>query len=148
MRVNGCNRPARRQGCGFNHLARRRETCPVKNSETLTGFLNSPDDFHVRIVSLILMAASAMAESHPSWWTLVAPNATAIVGIDWQSLKNSPFAGAVRAGLPEFPNLPLLGEARQVLISSPEMLAIVSGNFSTETLHQQAAEKGLKAATY
>lgn len=102
----------------------------------------------MRIVTLILAATLLHAESHPSWWTLAEPEATALVGIQWQNLHDSPFAPAIRAGLPDFPDVPLLFESRQILLSSPETLAILSGSFPVETLRQQAAAKGLKPSSY
>jgi hypothetical protein len=102
----------------------------------------------VRIVTLILAASLLRAESHPSWWTLAEPEATALVGIQWQNLRDSPFAAAIRAGLPDFPDLPLIFESRQILLSSPDTLAILSGNFPVETLHREASAKGLNPSSY
>lgn len=102
----------------------------------------------MRIVTLILAAALLHAESHPSWWTLAEPESTALVGIDWQNLRASPFAGALRAQLGDFPDLPLIFDARQFLLSSPDLLAIASGNFPVEALRSQALAKNLKPASY
>ena len=121
---------------------------PVKNAETLTESPDSTDDPLVRIVTLILAAALLHAESHPTWWTLAEPESTALVGIDWQAVRDSPFGPAVRAGLPDFPDVAMLLDARQILLSSPDTLAILSGNFPVETLRQQALEKGLKPISY
>jgi len=103
----------------------------------------------VRIVTLILtVAVSLHAESHPAWWTLAEPKSTALVGIDWQTLRDSPFASAIRAGLPDFPDLPVVFDAKEILLSSPSTLAILDGKFPVETLRRQAAAKGLKPANY
>jgi len=92
-----------------------------------------------------------MAESHPSWWGLASPDATALVGIRWDVLNRSIFAEPIESefsGTLAFPDLPILHEARQILISSPATLAIFNGNFPIETLHAQAAAKGLKPSGY
>jgi hypothetical protein len=102
----------------------------------------------VRIVTLILAAALLHAESHPSWWTYAEPEATALVGIHWETLRDSPFAPAVCAALADFPGVPLLFESRQILLSSPSMLAILSGSFPVEALRKQALAKGLKPGNY
>lgn len=104
-------------------------------------------------VSLAFLLCSALgaAQSHPSWWTNASPEATALVGIDWQSVRTSPFADPVEAELwgdLGFPDLPCLRNARQILISSPELLALASGNFPAAAMSDQAAKKALRAMTY
>jgi hypothetical protein len=96
-------------------------------------------------------AMIAAAQSHPSWWTNASPEATALVGIDWMVVRTSPFADPIEAELwgdLGFPDLPCLHSARQVLISSPEFLALVNGNFPVAAMRDQAFKKGLKAMTY
>jgi len=96
-------------------------------------------------------AAFAAAQSHPSWWTFASPNATALVGIDWQTVRTSPFAEPIEAELwgdLGFPDLPYLHNARQIVVSSPDMLALASGNFSAAAMRDQAAKKGFKPMTY
>jgi hypothetical protein len=96
-------------------------------------------------------AAFAGAQSHPSWWTYASPNATALVGIDWQSVRTSPFAEPIEAELwgdLGFPDLPYLHSARQIVVSSPDMLALASGTFSASAMRDQAAKKGFKPMTY
>lgn len=102
----------------------------------------------MRIVTLILAVSFLHGESHPTWWTLAEPESEALVGIQWETLRDSPFAGAIRAELPDFPDLPVIFYARQMLLSGPDTLAILSGNFPVETLRQQAAAKGLKPSSY
>ena len=100
-------------------------------------------------LTFLALAAFAAAQSHPSWWTYASPDSTALVGIDWQTVRASPFADPIEAELFSdlgFPNLACLHNARQILISSPDLLALASGNFSS--LRDQAAKKGLKAMTY
>ena len=111
-----------------------------------------PDIEIVRIpLAFLACAALATAQSHPSWWTYASPDATALVGIEWQSVRTSPFAEPIEAELwgdLGFPELPCLHNARQILISSPEFLAFASGNFSGTALRDQAAQKRMKAMTY
>jgi hypothetical protein len=100
-------------------------------------------------LAFLAAAAFAAAQSHPSWWTYASPDSTALVGIDWQTVRASPFADPIEAELfsdLQFPDLPCLHNARQILISSPDLLALASGNFSL--LRAQAAKKSFKAMTY
>ena len=102
-------------------------------------------------LAFLACAALASAQSHPSWWTYASPEATALVGIEWQSVRNSPIADAIQAELWDdlgFPALPCLQNARQIVISSPELLALASGTFSASSMRDQAAQKGFKAMTY
>jgi hypothetical protein len=105
------------------------------------------------LTALLIGIGTASAESHPAWWRYASPEATALVGIQWENLRSSPFAGAIEDELTGedglgFPQLDCLKEARQILISSPALLAIVAGNFSADTLRDQATQKGLKWAPY
>lgn len=93
------------------------------------------------------------AESHPAWWRYASPEATALVGIQWDHLRSSPFADAISGELSGdgglgFPVLDCLKEARQILISSPALLAMAAGNFPAEILRDQAGRKGLKRMFY
>jgi hypothetical protein len=101
----------------------------------------------------MLVPSLLAAESHPSWWGFASPEANALVGIHWESLRQSPFADAVGAELSSsgslgFPDLPCLREARQILISGPALLAMVSGAFPAAVVREQAAKKGLKPGKY
>jgi len=85
-----------------------------------------------------------MAESHPSWWTYASPEATALVGIHWDTLRLSPFAPAIASELADggslrFPDLACLHDAQQLIISSPALLAMVVGKFPAGLLQEQAA---------
>jgi hypothetical protein len=108
----------------------------------------------VRILFAILATAVfAGAESHPSWWNLASPDATALVGIQWENLRQSAFEDAVgtelsRGGSLGFPDLMCLKDARQILISSPPLLAMATGAFPPATVRAQAGSKGLKPAAY
>jgi hypothetical protein len=106
----------------------------------------------VRVPFLFLASALFVAgQSHPSWWNNASPNATALIGIDWQAVRASPFAEPIEAELWDdlgFPALPCLHNARQIVVSSPDMLALASGNFSTAAVHEQASKKGFNPMTY
>lgn len=78
-------------------------------------------------------------------------DATAVVGIQWQNLKSSPFADAIWGELNSdigLPPLPCLADARQILIASPALVAMITGNFNPATVRSQAAKLGMKAGTY
>jgi hypothetical protein len=111
-----------------------------------------PDEEIVRApLAFLATAILASAQSHPAWWTYASPGATALVGIDWQSVRTSPFADPIEAELwgdLGFPELACLHNARQILISSPELLALANGNFPASALRDQAAQKHMKAMTY
>lgn len=104
-------------------------------------------------LSALLHASLAIAESHPSWWTYASPEATALVGIQWDNLRNSPFATAVEAELSSsgplgFPDLACLKQAHQIVISSPELLAAEAGSFPSAIVTQQAQRAGLRRLVY
>ena len=95
----------------------------------------------------------ASGESHPAWWRYASPEATALVGIQWDRVNSSPFAGAISGELSGdeglgFPELDCLKQARQILISSPVLLAAASGNFPEALVAEQAIRKGLKRSSY
>ncbi len=91
------------------------------------------------------------AESNPSWWRLAPTDSTAIVGIEWQSLKDTPFGAPVAEELGTsigVPELPCLTNAAEILIASPPMLALLSGKFDAATLRAQAIKLGMRPANY
>lgn len=112
------------------------------------------DERRVKFLPLfVLSAALASAQSHPSWWTYASPEATALVGIHWDNLRNSPFASAIEAELSStgplaFPDLECLKNARQIVISSPELLAIEAGSFPAASVKEQAQRAGLHRQVY
>ena len=98
-------------------------------------------------------SAQSHPSSHPSWWRYASPDATALVGIQWEHLRSSPFADAISGELSGddglgFPDLDCLKQARQIVISSPVLLAMATGNFPAPLLREQATQKGLKRALY
>ena len=102
---------------------------------------------------LLFGIGTASAESHPAWWRYASPEATALVGIQWEHLWSSPFGGAISGELSGadglgFPDLDCLKRARQIVISSPVLLAMATGDFTEATVREQAIGKGLKRAVY
>jgi hypothetical protein len=98
-------------------------------------------------------SAQSHPASHPSWWRYASPEATALVGIQWEHLRTSPFAEAISGELSGddglgFPDLDCVKQARQIVISSPALLAMAAGNFPAATLREQAMRKGLRRALY
>ena len=105
------------------------------------------------ILIVLVTGVLAVAQSHPSWWTLASPEATALVGIHWDTLKHSVLAEPVSAELAStgslgFPDLPCLKNASQILISAPSVLAIASGPFSASTVRAEAVAARMTPATY
>jgi len=93
------------------------------------------------------------AESHPSWWLYTSPEATAMVGIHWDNLRGSPLAEAIQAELSSagplaFPDMECLRAAREIVISSPELLAAEAGSFPSATVREQAKRAGLRLSVY
>ncbi len=102
---------------------------------------------------LLFGLGTASAESHPAWWRNASPEATALVGIQWDHLRSSPFAGAIEGELSGqgglgFPDLDCLKDARQILISSPALVAMAAGDFPEATVRDQAVQKGWKREVY
>jgi hypothetical protein len=102
---------------------------------------------------LPLAATLAIAESHPSWWAYMSPEATAMVGIQWNNLRHSPFAASVEAkfspsGGLGFPDLDCLRQAREIIISSPALLAAEAGSFPVATVKDQAQRQGFRRLAY
>lgn len=129
----------------------------MKPAGTLKRFRGPSDEKSVKYLSFFVLTAScaliASAESHPSWWTYASPDATALVGIHWDALRNSPFGDAVEAELSSsgplgFPDLDCLKRAREVIISSPDLLAAEAGSFPAAVVKDQAGRAGLHRAVY
>jgi len=104
-------------------------------------------------VAFVLAATMAHAEPHPDWWAYVAPESTALVGIHWNTLRNSPLASFVEdeispSGGLGFPNLDCLTQADDIVISSPALLAVEEGVFPAAVVEDQAQRQGLRRAVY
>ncbi|HEY2844283.1 MAG TPA: hypothetical protein VGJ09_11560 [Bryobacteraceae bacterium] len=106
-----------------------------------------------RAAILLFGIGTASAESHPAWWRWASPEATALVGIQWDHVRSSPFAAAVQGEMSGegglgFPQLDCLKNARQILISAPALLAIAAGDFPAAALRDQVLRTGAKRALY
>jgi hypothetical protein len=123
--------------------------CPV-----LIVAAGSSDDFTVRIFLLSAIAASlATGQSFPRSWNYVAPDATALVGIEWQHLRDSFLAGAVSSELSSsgrlgFPDLPCLWNSREILLAGPDLLGVATGTFPPGTVAAQAASLDMQPMDY
>jgi len=111
----------------------------------------------VRIFLVLLIAAGvagAQSTSHPSWWTYASPDSTALIGLQWNHLRESPFAPSLATELSPrgwlgFPDLPFLNQrADRILIASPYLMAIHFGSFPADIVRAEAAAKGLKKSSY
>jgi hypothetical protein len=109
----------------------------------------------VRAFWLLLGTTCALvqAQSHPSWWTWVSPEATALVGIRWEILRTSSLGTAIESklfGKNGFTTLDLecLKQTRQILLSDPPFLAVASGQFPAATVASQAAKRGLRRSVF
>ncbi len=105
------------------------------------------------MVTAALTAPFAAAQTHPRWWTYASPDATALVGIQWENLRKSPLADTVGAELSSrgslgFPDLDCLKQARQILLSAPALLVIETGTFPAAVLREQAAAARLRSIRY
>ena len=115
---------------------------------------SSSDDFTVSAFLLLLVTASlAFGQSFPRSWTYVAPDATALVGIEWQHLRDSFLADAVTSELSSsgrlgFPDLPCLWNSREILLAGPDLLAVATGSFPPATVASQSASLGLQPMDY
>jgi len=113
----------------------------------------SPDRTIMRV--LCALAATALvvsAQSHPSWWNWASPDATALVGIHWDTVKPTPLAAALEEELGSdglgFPDLPSVKASQQFLLSSPSFLVMASGDYPFEQLRAEAAARSMKPFAY
>jgi hypothetical protein len=116
--------------------------------------LSSSDLFTVRTFLLgLITTALALGESYPSAWKYISPDATAIVGIEWMHLRESFLADAIRSELSSggnlgFPDLDCLWEAKEILLTGPDLLGVASGSFQPTTVATQAVRLGMKPIDY
>ena len=94
-----------------------------------------------------------MGESYPRAWNYIAPDSSAIVGIEWQQLRDSFLAEALGTELSGggglgFPELACLRDAREILLAGPDLLGVVSGSFPAATVAEQATALGLRSSDY
>jgi hypothetical protein len=108
------------------------------------------------LLFLLASVVSATAQSHPGWWTFVAPDSKTLVGIHWQAIQDSSLGEHLRLHFiepgppfnPVAPNMPCLLQARDLLISSPELVMGASGGCTAAELKSQATERGWKHSGY
>ncbi len=99
------------------------------------------------------LSSLAAAESYPRAWNYIAPDASAIVGIEWQQLQESFLADALgvelsASGRLGFPDLACLRDAREILLAGPDLLGVASGTFPAATVAAQATGLGMKSMDY
>jgi hypothetical protein len=100
-----------------------------------------------------LAASPAKGESYPRAWNYIAPDSSAIVGIEWQQLRESFLADALGEELSGngrlgFPDLACLRDAREILLAGPDLLGVASGSFPAATVAAQATSLGMRSADY
>jgi hypothetical protein len=94
-----------------------------------------------------------MGQSYPSAWNYIAPDSSAVVGIEWRQLRES-FLGEALAGELSgsgrlgFPDLACLRDAREILLAGPDLLGVASGSFPAATVAAQATSLGMRSADY
>jgi hypothetical protein len=114
----------------------------------------------VRAFLTLLVACVAVgpatAQSHPGWWTFVAPESKTLVGIHWQTIQDRDLGEHLRLQFisqgppfnPVAPDFPCLRQARDLLISSPELVMGISGGCTAAELKSYATERGWKRSAY
>jgi len=100
-----------------------------------------------------LAASLALGESYPRAWNYIAPDSSAIVGIEWQQLRESFLADALGVELSSsgrlgFPDLACLRDAREILLAGPDLLGVANGLFPASTVAAQATSLGMRPADY
>jgi hypothetical protein len=94
-----------------------------------------------------------MGESYPRAWNYIPPDSSAIVGIEWQQLRESFLADALGAELSGsgrlgFPDLACLRDSREILLAGPDLLGVASGSFPAAAVGAQATALGMRSADY
>jgi len=99
------------------------------------------------------LSSWAIAQSYPRAWNYVAPDSSAIVGIEWPQLRESFLADALGeelsgSGRLGFPDLACLRDAREILLAGPDLLGVASGAFPAATVAAQATDAGMRPTDY
>jgi len=107
----------------------------------------------IGVLCIRLSASLALGESYPRAWNYIAPDSSAIVGIEWQQLRESFLADALGAELSGsgrlgFPDLACLRDAREILLAGPDLLGVASGSFPAAAVAAQATAQGMRPADY
>ena len=140
--------------CRIIHLLTPSVRAASKNYTLLFPAALPSDQIYVaRIFLLVCLAGALSAQSHPSWWTWVSPDATALAGVRWEVLQRSPAGPALEASMfgeggLALPELDCLKHSRQILFSGPPFLAVASGEFKAATLRSQAPQRGLQRIVF
>ncbi len=111
-------------------------------------------------------SGQTLAQSDPSPWRFVYPNARALISIDWARIRQSPAGATIRekwlapGALPAIPGLELLNDIDRVQISSPgkttadddsagsPILVAIRGHFDAAQVHQVFTRFGAKPQSY
>ena len=125
----------------------------------------------------MLMPTFARGQADPALWRFVSPNATAVIGIDWARIRQTPAGAMIRekwiphGAMPGFPLRELLDPIDRVLISSTggspspdspddsavnpptesgdsQILIAIHGHFDAAQVRQLFARSGAKAQSY
>ncbi|MCP5117119.1 MAG: hypothetical protein GY953_40355, partial [bacterium] len=114
------------------------------------------------------MASVLLAEpnsaSMPAVWRYAHPDATALIGIEWNRVLSSPLGQQIQAKITETgfsgtPGLEFLDDVDRIFISSPgpagpssdeqpPAVVAVQGRFDLDKLRQMATEKMAASAVY
>lgn len=95
------------------------------------------------------------AQSHPTRWKYIPSDATAVVGIQWKTVRSTLLAPAILAELGPGGGVDLaqlsldasfLEAADELLIASPSMLLVAHGIFTSPALRDHATANGFRRA--
>jgi hypothetical protein len=111
----------------------------------------------------LLVPAVAECQSDAGQWRFVHPKAKALIGINWQRIRQSPAVALLRdrwlnaQSMGDFPGIELLDEVDRVVISAPgaqndaqesALLIAVYGHFDAAEVRRLFAHLGAKAQSY
>src|ERR1700685_1071071 len=121
----------------------------------------------------VLLAPLLQGQSDPALWRFVYPNAKALIGIDWQRIRQTPAGTMIRdkwlntGRAAAIPGIALLDQVDRVVISSPgneaiqdagngaaiappeaPMLIAVQGHFEAARVRQLFTRLGAKPQAY
>ncbi len=103
-------------------------------------------------LSILVSATAALAASggNPGWRSYISADATAVIGIQWSSVRDSAVAPAIEAEIfnSGLPDIECLRQAREIVISFPGPLAVAEGTFPADTVQAQAQSLGLRHSEY
>lgn len=116
------------------------------------------------LLPAILAPTLAYGQSDRGLWRFADPNATALIGIDWAHIRQSPAGALLRqnlqsgGALSNVPTIDLLNDVDRILISSPAVspdasgdapfLIAIRGRFDLAKLHPLLAQADAKPQAY